>query len=426
MISTKAPKTNLWAHAWRVLTSNLFFTIWLGLLGLLALLTLWLPQVPRGLATGSAELESWLNSVPPRLNLPARQLYELGLLTLTQSNWFRLLIAGASLTFLLRAFDALERLSAAVAVARGGRSRISGGDQEASEETQTEGQDGEASRQDSPPAAAALFPAIGSALAMVGALLAIAGWAWTDRAGWGYAQLALVEGESLVLEPTGNTLHLARLTVQWNSEGSRPAVSSELVVANGGITETARLGLQDNWRWHRVTYRLNEVGPALTATGTDAQGAALALQTAADRPAATQLTIPLSAAEGPRSFAAPDQGVVVQVYPQSTTGPPSLRLRAYQGRAGELVADQVLTNTARLNLEDSSFDLRVVPFARISVWHSPGFELTWSGIGLAAAGFALALAGGWKRSTTRATHGTGSTTLLSRLTGRKGKLPHED
>jgi hypothetical protein len=137
--------------------------------------------------------------------------------------------------------------------------------------------------------------------------------------------------------------------------------------------------LNEGWRWQGISYRLTAVGPAVTVSGEGADEQPLMLQTAAHRPPVREVTLLLPPEDGPRSFAAPDEGIVIQVEAEPLITSPRIGLRAYQGREGELVEDQTINEAATVALNGARFFFDIVPYAEITASHTPGQALMIAG-----------------------------------------------
>ena len=148
---------------------------------------------------------------------------------------------------------------------------------------------------------------------------------------------------------------------------------------------TGQVDLSKAWHWQGITFRLTAVGPAIQVEGQGADGESLLLQTAAHRPPAKAITLLLPPEGGPRSFAAPDEGVVVQMETESAGDSPQIQLRIYQGQKGELVRDQVIDQEASIALENSNLTFNVIPYAQINASYTPGRSPLIAGVALVLA-----------------------------------------
>jgi hypothetical protein len=117
------------------------------------------------------------------------------------------------------------------------------------------------------------------------------------------------------------------------------------------------------------------------------------LQTAAHRPPVREVTLLLPPEDGPRSFAAPDEGIVIQVEAEPLITSPRIGLRAYQGREGELVEDQTINEAATVALNGARFFFAIVPYAEITASHTPGRGLMIAGCVILLTGIVLTLVG---------------------------------
>ena len=350
-------RTEPWAKSWGLLTSNSLLFAWLGLLILIGGVTFILPQAPRGLHLQSSAFESWLTSIRPQLGRSTDLLITLGLLTVERAPWFRIILAGVVFTLLVRGYAAVLQI---VRSPTPDNSSILG---------------------------RFLFSATPccSLCLSLGGLLATGGWLWTATSGWELNNIQLVE-DLAPLDAGDQTLQLGQFDVIWGDEDSPPQVTGRLLLSDGKQTSEFDIRWKGSCRWQGVSYSLENLGPAISVSGKNTDGAPLQLQTAANRPPVEELTIPLPTDNGLRSFAAPEQGIVVQAEAIPADAPPQVQLRVYQGQAGELVVDQVIDDQAYFVLDGSQLALFLIPFAEFSASYSPGNTLIVVGLILLAIG----------------------------------------
>lgn len=393
------PRPDPWSRAWRVLASDRALVIWIGLVAFSALTAIWFPQVPRSAHQQNGGAETWLTTVRPQLGRPADTLLALGILSVSRAVWFRLILAGTGFTLLLRAFDSTRRLIRLPA--------FPPGDQVITQELTLVAEPAAAlqavSRElgrdlrrrhagDHRLLADRPLAHICSLCTTLGELVIMVGWLWTASSGWETPPMRLTEGAAAGIPASGQTLKVEALQVQWGDAGAPAEASAQLVLQDGGPAAAGKADLKTAWHWRGVTYSLSGVGPAVWAEGVGPDGEPLLLRTVAYRPAEERVTLLLPAEDGVRSFAAPVQGVVVQAAAEPSEGRPLVRLRVYQGQAGELVEDRIIHGEASLAVDGSRFDLGIVPYAEITASHSPGRLLLTAGIVLALAGVSLTLA----------------------------------
>ena len=399
MINKGDSRPDPWTQVWQALTSNRLLALWLGLLGLAALVTLWFPQAPRSVYHQNGGLESWLAAVGSELGSPADTLLALGLLTVANSAWFRLLLVGLGLLLLLRVFDAAQGLihfpnqfEPSISQKLQLPAQAPAALEAVEVAIRTELERGIKFRREDEPqqrlVAHRPLASLGPLCAALGGLIVLAGWLWTHSAGWELARLRLAEEMSITVPTNGQVLHMDALQVQWGNNGAPTAALGKLTLWTDAPVASGEVSLAKKWRWRGVTYRLTGVGPAVQVKGRNASGEPLSLQTAAHRPPAQEVTLLLPAEEGPRSFAAPDEGIVIQA--EAVTPEPQVRLRVYQGRAGELVEDRTISKRASFELDGARFNMSVTPFAEINASYTPGRPLVIAGIVLAGLGIALA------------------------------------
>jgi hypothetical protein len=400
-VSERADRgTDFWARAWLALTSNWLLVVWVGLLAFSGVIALWFPQVPRSAYTQERGLERWLTGIRPELGSPTDVLLAVGLLSVERSVWFRVIVAGIGFSLILRTIDSLTlfarpggrppehflaqtlflpmEIPAALATVK---TYVRDGLEINSEDE--EGYRLSACRPLAP---------LGPLLVGVGGLILIGGWIWTQIGGWQASDLFVTDRIPATLTEAGGTLTLEDLEVAWQDSSTVEQAHGRLRFADDREERSGEIGLDSPWRWRSTTYDLTNVGPAVHVTGTGPGGRPLQLQVAASRPAAEQITLALPADDNLRSFAAPEQGIVVQV--EAVTGQPSpaIHLRVYLGQAGQLVEDRVTDARAFILIDGTRLSLSVIPFAQITASHTPGRPLAVSGIVLIVTGALLALA----------------------------------
>ncbi len=399
MIDRADPRPDRWAQVWRVLASDRLLLIWLGLLAVAALAALWFPQAPRNAYRQEGGVEDWLTLVRPQLGRPADVLVSLGLLTVAQSAWLRMVAAGTALTLALRLFDAAHRLRGTATLTRPAfthRLTVPGEPSAALDSVSARLDRDLHHHIEAEPhhrlIAHRPLGHLGSLLMMAGGLIIMVGWLWTQATGWELSQLRLTEDILASIAPGNLVLHLDALQVRWGDARTPTTAIGELILEGGDGPAGGALELGDGRLWHGIALHFDAVGPAVRIRGERADGVPLMLQTAASQPPTEELILPLPPDEGPRSFAAPEEGVVVQLEADWADSNPSISLRIYQGREGELVEDRTIEGRASIILDRAHFIFEVVPFAEITASRTPGTPVILAGAFLAVGGVALALA----------------------------------
>jgi hypothetical protein len=399
-VSERADRgVDLWTRVWLVLASDRVVLIWLGLLLLCALIALAFPQVPRSAYTQERGLESWLTGVRAELGSPTDVLLALGFLRVERAPWFRAILGGIGVSLVLRAVDSLARLvvpgrpGAAPLLAQTvvlpvdlpgsltrigtylrGKSEVTTMDEERYRLTATQ----------------PLAP-LGSLLVSLGGLLLIGGWIWTQTAGWQASDLFVTDRIPAAVAEADGTLTLEDFEVEWRDGVTAEHARGRLHFASDQEDHSGEISLNAPWRWKGTTYDLTSVGPAVHVTGRGPGGKPLLLQVAASRPAAEEITLALPAGDNLRSFAAPEEGIVVQVEAATGERSPEIHLRVYLGQAGELVEDRVTDAQAFVLIGGSRLSLTMIPFAQITATYAPGRPVGIGGVVLIVTGAILAL-----------------------------------
>lgn len=386
-------RPDLWAQAWQVLASDRLLLLWLGLLAAAALASFWFPQIPQSAFQENGGLEKWMTPIRAQLDQPADTLLALGLLSVARAPWLRIILAGTALSLLLRAFDSFTSLTSHPSAAQPAVTQRLITSQEGAVALESVSKHlgrGFRHQIENEPLQRLIahrpLAHLGPLLTILGGLIIISGWIWTQMAGWELTELRLTEEMSAAITPIDRTLHLDTLEVDWSNADSRRTASGQLKLEYKDSFSVGKISFDQDWQWHGVTFSLMDIGPAIQVTGIGADGQALLLQTAAQSPAEEKVTLLLPVEEGPQSFAAPNEGVVIQAVAESTGTPPVIRLHAYLGRDGELVEDREIDRKATLNLGEALFTINIVPYAEIRARFAPGWTITVIGIILAMVG----------------------------------------
>jgi hypothetical protein len=213
----------------------------------------------------------------------------------------------------------------------------------------------------------------------LGGLVIIGGWLLTQSAGWEATQLRLTENMPVTIPYGNQILDLKTFEVRWGNNDVPTTALGELSVEDDGVVAASVIDLSTDWRWRGTTYRLVAAGPAVQVEGKGADEKPLLLQTAANHPPTEEVTLLLPLEGGPRSFAAPDEGVVVQMETEPDSNSPLVHLRIYQGREGDLVEDRVISAETTIVLNGTRLTFRVHPYAQIDASYTPGRSLIVAG-----------------------------------------------
>ncbi len=401
MTVTAAQRPDLWARAWQFLNSNGLLAAWLVLFLFSGVVFLWFPQAPRSAIAVDGGMEDWLISVRPRLGNATDTVHALGLLSVERAIWFRLLVAGASLTLLIKTMDAADRLLRPIPSAGLTRSQTISLQTPADavpallKQTLDRRFRMNLWEQDGISRLVADVPLhyLGTLLLSGGGLLMAAGWLWAQTAGWEMAPIRLTEGASATVQTTGRELTLDQLHIEWGENAKLAAAACHLSLWDDGQQVAAgTINLAQDWRQEGITHYLSDIGAALHAHGQASSGEPLLLQTAANRSPVEVLTLQLPPDDSLRSFAVPDQGMVVQAEAVAPGGQPQIRIRVYQGQEGELATDTTFSDQTSILVNGSQLNLSVLPYAEFTVSYTPGRPVVAIGALLAAAGLAVAVA----------------------------------
>ena len=110
MNSEQNQTPTLWRRIWQILASDQLLLVWLALVCLGGLATLWFPQAPRSAFQQQGDLEAWLPTIRNQLGNAADILYQTGFLTVARAAWFRFALAGLTLALSIRLYDQIRSL----------------------------------------------------------------------------------------------------------------------------------------------------------------------------------------------------------------------------------------------------------------------------------------------------------------------------
>jgi hypothetical protein len=388
------------ARVWLVLASNQLLILCLGLLALAGLISLWFPQIPSSAYLEERGLERWLTGARAELGSPTDLLLVLGFLNVERALWFRVILAGTALSLLLRAIDSLTRLVGSgrwipephlaqtvtlpcetqVALDRIREHLVR--DSNKLELHEASGQRWVATRP---------LASLGPLCVSLGGLLLISGWIWTQVAGWQARDLFLTADTPATVVIANATLRLEDFEVRWQDGATAQSARGRLYLSKDHEERSGEISVGSPWRWKGATYELTSVGPAVHVSGSSPGGGPMLFQVAARRPTVEEITLPLPADDNLRSFAAPEQGIVVQVEAVTGEQNPRIHVRIYLGQAGELVEDRMMDAQAFVLIGGSQLSLTMIPFAEIAVTYTPGRPLAIGGTVLVVTGLLLAL-----------------------------------
>lgn len=360
---------------------------------------LWYPQAPRNIYLTDSSLSSWLDIIRPEIGSSAGNLLDLGLLTISRTIWFRILLAGTALTLLVRLADAVQATFGFPELGDYTKTGTAADDAESLLQitkswlgknyriNKCENEEGKEIGLE------AIRPlgSIGSLCIAIGGLVFLAGWIWSDIGGWAYPGIRLTNNMT-VGSPDGKTsLTWVSSSEDWAELQNSTQVDGNIHAIQGDISSSGELGSTRGWHWRGVDYRLDSIGPAVHAEGQDSNGNPLALQTTAGQSPSDELTLSLSMIDDLKSFASLDKGIVIQLGLEQVDGKPQVRVRAYQGQEGELITNQLIDQSITLEINNSVFMLSVIPYAQITAIYSPGKPLMIIGLVIALAGVILSV-----------------------------------
>jgi hypothetical protein len=338
---------NPWRASWQFATSDVVLVVLLLGVAVSLSLTMWLPQLP----ASESDYARWLSETQARFGPATSTLRALGLLTITRSVGFRLLLALLAGCLLVRSAERLDRLRRGQSVAEPDADwcELPGCDLPQVEANLRDhryrvlqAEDDQFLQFDRWPWAD-LLPL----LAHVGGLLLLVGLLLTHLWGWQVGGLILQPGDRVSLSDTD--------WLAWEVGGS---------------------GLR---RSKGVIVHVEQRGPGVQASAFDENDRALSLQQVSGADPVTELTLPLV---DDQYFALPESQLIVRLMPEREDVESPLRVQIYRSPPGRLIEESVIKGGAGSDLEVEGVTLNLVrePYIRVSAAFNPG---RWpAGIGL--------------------------------------------
>lgn len=379
--ATRIPASDLWTRLWRVAASDRLAILWVTLVGLSLALMALLPQMPGAALEDQAELARWLAAVRARLGPATETLLNLGLLAIRQAAWFRLLLAGATFSLLIRLYGYMEALQqgreppgAQVPDSFFGDPYPHHSERSTLPPTQVIQalatrlrQRGYRVRTEAGGAAHYLvadrpLAPLGPLLAHLGLALVLLGAAWNAVAGWEQAELPLPPGE-VVTAGRGPSIEL-RL------EGVSPQGQAQVtLLASGEPVAQSRLEADTTWWIGGLGVRLSRQAPAVQFSASDAQGTAVMFLAAPGATPVPSLTLLVTPDRPEVSAFVPAQALALQA---EGRGASIVRLRALRGTAGELIAEEEISGQKTVTIEGVRYQVNVTPYVTVALLYLPG------------------------------------------------------
>ncbi len=378
---TRTPVGDFWTRLWRFAASARLAVLWIALIGLSLGLMALLPQMPGAALEDQAELARWLVTVRSQLGAATETLLNLGLLAIRQAPWFRLILAGAAFSLLIRLYTYVEALQQGreppgaqtpdsfFADPHPHRSgRVASAPEQAIQALAARlKQRGYRVRTEAGGAAHYLvadrpLAPLGPLLAHLGLVLLLLGAAWNAVAAWEQAEIPLPPGE-VISAGRGPTIEL-RL------EDVSPQGQAQItLLASGGPVAQRTLAPGMTWWVGGLGVRLVRQGPAVHFSASDAQGASVMLLAAPGATPVPALTLLVTPDRPEVSAFVPAQALALQA---EGRGAAAIRLRALRGTAGEPVAEEEITGEKTLTIDEVRYQVNVTPYVSVALIYLPG------------------------------------------------------
>lgn len=393
--ATHTATSDLWTRLWRVAASDRLAILWVVLIGLSLALMALLPQMPGAALEDQAELARWLVTVRAQLGAATEALLNLGLLSIRQAPWFRLILAGAAFSLLIRLYTYVEALqqgreppSAQVPDSFFGdphphrSERVALAPEQAIQALIARlKQRGYRVRTEAGGAAHYLvadrpLAPLGPILAHLGLALVLLGAAWNAVAGWEQAEIPLPPGQ-VISAGRGPTMELRLEDVSPQGQAQITMLASGRPVAQGSLA----VGM--TWWAGGLGVRLVRQGPAVHFSASDAQGAAVMLLAAPGATPVPTLTLLVTPDRPEVSAFVPAQALALQA---EGRGVSTVQLRALRGTAGELIAEEEISGQKTLTIEEVRYQINVTPYVSVALIYLPGRPILMGGGLLTALG----------------------------------------
>lgn len=379
--ATRTPTSDLWTRLWRVAASDRLAILWVMLVGLSLALMALLPQMPGAALDDPAEQARWLVAVRAQLGPATETLLNLGLLAIRQAPWFRLILAGAAFSLLLRLYGYVEALQQ-------GREPPSAqvpdsffGDPSSHRSERTTlppaqviqalaarlKRRGYRVRTEAGGAAHYLvadrpLAPLGPLLAHLGLVLVLLGAAWNAIAGWEQAELPL---------PPGQVVSAGRgPSIELRLEGVSPQGQAQITRLVGGEpVAQGSLAVGTTWWMGGLGVRLGRQAPAVQFSASDARGVAVMFLAAPGATPVPSLTLLVTPDRPEVSAFVPAQALALQA---EGRGASTVRLRALRGTAGELIAEEEISGQKTVTIDEVRYQVNVTPYVTVALLYLPG------------------------------------------------------
>lgn len=389
---------DIWRTLWQALTSDILTALLCGVLLLLGVASLTLPQAPPAGAADPVAYSEWQAAAQSQAGPAYTILETLGLFNLAQAWWTRVLMWGLAGALLARLADRVARLvSARRADGRlQDETRLRVTDQAAPLPELAAMLRARRYRVTTPPPDApddwiradrAPWADLASVALHVGLLLALAGAMMNSLWGWSASRLPVNASRPLQL-PEGSILppiELVAVSRPDNSAVVRFGATGEPVTLTQGASVPAPAA-PGNFLSCCLRLQLTELAAEYQVAARRADGAPLTITLSSYAMPATEALLTFRPGETERSFALGDASVGVIVSSRDTGERD--RARVFTIPSGEVLTDTViqpsLTISAPAGLMTMTFDAR--DGAVIAARYQPGVPFLGAGAALALAG----------------------------------------
>jgi hypothetical protein len=217
--------------------------------------------------------------------------------------------------------------------------------------------------------------AAGPLVTYIGPLLILLGLLLNDTLGWRVANIALAPGSSTLL-PRADGLRVTLDSIA--GEQSAPAV---LGLTGMNADKKVRIAANQPALWGSVWLTQQEIGPVLAVTAEDSNGRPVAIQSLAPGGEVSQkLHLLFQQTQGEQAFALPTRDLIFRAVsypalPERNIAAPVFLVEAYRGADPAPVLDELVQDTAAVNLDGVTLTLRRDRYVILEAAALPGLPL---------------------------------------------------
>ncbi|MEN8098119.1 MAG: hypothetical protein ABFQ89_03505 [Chloroflexota bacterium] len=385
MNQSKSPSLSS-SRAWRILTSPRLLLVWIILILLFVLTAQLIPQIPKYALSNPVGIENWLSANRSRLGGFGDFLISIGALSIGQSVWLRLILAGTLLSLILVSYETLCGLvgispSQQTLTVRTVSSPHSPGetlDRFVSHlrPSKTVTSLGDGSKW--------FGNQLGSILRLViliVAMLSILAFFWNNIAGWQTEPTVLLPGITVLKLPSGSSAVLDQLNIEWQLNPEETIAQAHLKVSPEYSKDLEGIALESSSYRRGVQYNFLDVGVSLSVRVVDSEKQPVTIQSLSRSQDQDSAEIILVPNEGPQAFSIIDQDIVVLVeVVEAQSG--MVQCRIYKGQAGDLFLERTFSSDTVISANGVDIQFESGAYGVVQATYSPGRLMMIAGLAL--------------------------------------------